>query len=140
MEIDASLLAIFGIFCLTYLILRSFLFRPLERIIDQRENTVESARTDYESALAEADAKIDAQKGLLADARTEMADYRDGLRREAEGKRQDMLATAKAEADGEVAEAQVELETVVQTERATLQERARYIAQRMVDRLLRRTA
>lgn len=140
MEIDASLLAIFGIFCLTYLILRSFLFRPLERIIDQRENRVESARVDHESAVAEADAKIDAQKGLMADARTEMAEYRDGLRREAEGKRQEMLSQAKSAADGEVAEAQAELETVVQAERATLKERAREIAQQMVDRLLRRTA
>lgn len=140
MQFDASLLVIMGIFWITYLILRSFFFRPLERIVDEREGEIEGARQLHEAALAETTASVEAERARLAQARVEAAARRDALRREAEEQRQRLLAEARAAAREQVEGAQAEIARDVETGRGTLAERARALADQMTERLLRRAS
>ena len=137
---DASLLVIMGIFWITYLILKIFLFTPIQEILRERRETVETARAEHEAAMAETEAKIDAERGRLTDARVEAAAKRDALRKEAEEQRQQVLATTREATEKKLAEAQGELSETVDRERERLKAEARTLAGRMTDKLLEKSA
>lgn len=136
MKFDASLLVIMGIFWTLYWVLRICVFKPLLAILEDRRLTIDSARAAHESALAEADAKIDAERSRLTAARVAAAQLRDRLRKEGESERQRVLAETKAQTEAEVGRAQAELEATVVRERGELEGRAKMLADRMVEKLL----
>lgn len=137
---DASLLAIVVIFWITYAILRWSLFGPVQEILRERRETVETARAEQEATTAQATEKIDAEREKLNRARVEAAAQRDELRRAAEGRRQEVLASTREETERRLDEAQAELEGVVAAERRTLESRAKVLADRMTEKLLERSA
>lgn len=137
---DASLLAIIVIFWITYWILRWSLFAPVQEILRERRETVESARAEQEEASSQTSAKIDAEREKLNRARVEGAAQRDELRRAAEARRQEVLASTRDETARRLGEAQAELETVVAAERRTLEARAEVLADRMTEKLLEKSA
>lgn len=137
---DASLLAIVVIFWITYWILRWSLFAPVQEILRERRETVETARAEQEAASAQVTEKIDAEREKLNRARVEGAAQRDELRRAAEARRQEVLASTREETERRLGEAQAELETVVAAERRTLETGARALAERMTDKLLEKSA
>lgn len=137
---DYSMLVVMVIFWIAYWLLRVFLFKPIMEILRERRETVETARAEHEEAVARTDAKIEAERERLTEARVEAAARRDGLRREAEEERQRMLAETREETERRVAKAQEELESTVESERETLEEHARHLAARMTDKLLERSA
>lgn len=137
---DASLLAIVVIFWITYAILRWSLFGPVQEILRERRETVETARAEQEATTTQATEKIDAEREKLNRARVEAAAQRDELRRAAEGRRQEVLASTREETERRLEEAQAELEGVVAAERRTLESRAKVLADRMTEKLLERSA
>ncbi|MGD2114191.1 MAG: ATP synthase F0 subunit B [Acidobacteriota bacterium] len=137
---DASLLVIMGIFWITYLILRVFLFGPVQEILRERRETIDSARAEHEAAMAKTDTKIEAERGRLNEARVEAASRRDALRREAEQERQRILAETREATDQRLAEAQEELDETVAREREGLEDRAGVLAGRMAEKLLEKSA
>lgn len=137
---DYSMLAVMVIFWITYWLLRTFVFKPVQEILRERRETMETARAEHEEAMARTDAKIEAERERLNQARVEAAAQRDRLRREAEEKRQEILAQTRDETGAKVGEAQEELEATVARERETLEERARGLAGRMTDKLLEKSA
>lgn len=137
---DASMLVIMGIFWVTYVILRIFLFAPLQEILRERRETVETARAEHEASMAQAEAKIEAERGRLTEARVEGASKRDALRREAEERRQEVLAETRRRTEAKLTEAQQELSETVERERGRLEVQARRLAGRMVDKLMEKSA
>jgi len=137
---DASLLVIMGIFWVTYWILRVFLFAPIQEILRERRETIDTARAEHEAAMEQADEKIDAERHRLTEARVEAAAKRDGFRKEAEASRQETLETTREETDRRLTEAQGELEGIVAREREVLEDKARALAGHMADKLLEKSA
>jgi|CXWL01.1.fsa_nt_gi F0F1-type ATP synthase membrane subunit b/b' len=138
MKFDASLLVIMGIFWITYWILRICLFKPVQAILEERRTTIDSARSVHEAALADANARIDAERARLTEARVAAAALRDRLRKEAEGERARLLAETKGLTEAEVGRAQAELAAAVDRERGELEGRAKMLADGMVEKLLLR--
>jgi len=137
---DASLLVILVIFWTLYLLLRWALFSPVQEILRERRETVEAARAEHEAAMAQAAAKIEAERERLNQARVEGAARRDELRHVAEARRQEVLASTREETEGRLAEAQEELERIVAGERRELEAQARVLAGRMTEKLLEKSA
>lgn len=137
---DASLLAVAVIFWITYWILRWSLFGPVQEILRERREAVETARAEQEAAAEQTSEKIDAERDKLNRARVEAAAQRDELRRAAEARRQEILASTREEAERRLAAAQAELDGIVASERKTLEAKARMLADRMTDKLLERSA
>lgn len=137
---DASLLVIVVVFWITYAILRWSLFGPVQEILRERRETVEAARAEQEAVTAQTAQKLDAERDKLNRARVEGAAERDALRRAAESRRQEILATTREETERQLAEAQEELERVVATERHALEAKARVLADRMTEKLVERSA
>lgn len=136
MKFDASLLVIMGIFWVLYWVLRINVFKPLLAILEDRRTTIDSARTAHETALAEASAKIDAERARLTAARVAASATRDRLRKDGEAERSRVLSETKAQTEAEVGRAQAELEATVGRERSELEGRAKMLADRMVEKLL----
>lgn len=137
---DASLLVIVVVFWITYLILRTSLFGPIQEILRERREEVDTARAEHEAAVAKTESKIEAERERLTEARVEAASKRDALRREAEEERQRILGETREATEKRLDEAQEELDRVVASERDGLSERARGLAGRMVDKLLEKSA
>ncbi|HLE85320.1 MAG TPA: ATP synthase F0 subunit B [Thermoanaerobaculia bacterium] len=137
---DASLLVIMVIFWITYWLLRWALFGPVLEILRERRETVETAQAEHEAALAQTEARIEAERTKLNQARVEAAARRDELRRAAEERRQAVLSTSREEAERRLATAGEELDRTVATERRTLDGRARELAGRITEKLLEKSA
>ena len=101
---------------ITFLLLRKFLFKPVRKLIDDRQNEIDElyAKAD------ESNAKADALKAEYEDKLQDAIDERDSIIREAKArgldKEEEIISEAKKEAEKIVAKAQADI--VVERERA----------------------
>jgi F-type H+-transporting ATPase subunit b len=140
MDFDLSLLAVLAVFGTTYVVLRTFFFTPVYALLRQREAEVVTAAKIHEETLAESNARLDAERARLGEARAAARASRDALRQEAQAQRASLLAAAKSEAELRLQAAERELATQVETERALLQGRVSDLAARMAEQLLGRAS
>ncbi|HVS62923.1 MAG TPA: ATP synthase F0 subunit B [Thermoanaerobaculia bacterium] len=140
MEFDASVAVIAVIFGLTYLVLRSFLFKPVLALLEDRKAEASSARAIWEETRAVTSGELEAQRARLSEARVEARARREEIRKEAQQARQDLLAEAKRQAEERLARAQAELEEAITAQRGALEESARRLSHEMTVRLLGRAS
>lgn len=86
----------FGLICF---ILMKFVFPRMEETFRARVDAIEGGIKRAEAAQAEANELLEQYRAQLAEARTEAARIRDEARADAEGIRQDVLATARQESE-----------------------------------------
>ena len=134
----AGMLAVVAIFLIAHFFLKTVFFRPLVRIMERREERVESAREIYERANAEAEEALAEEKQQLNRARRNAADHREALRKEAQERRAELLADVKKDAEAQLETVRAKLAEQVESERAALEGRSRELADEMAERLLGR--
>lgn len=140
MDFDLSLLAVLAVFGATYVVLRAFFFTPVYALLRQREAEVVTAAKIHEETLAESNARLDAERSRLGEARAAARASRDALRQEAQARRAALLSAAKDEAEKRLRAAERDLATQVEAEKAQLQGRVSELAERMADQLLGRAS
>jgi F-type H+-transporting ATPase subunit b len=130
---------IFFILVLTFIVDRGLL-RPVLGVIRKREDAIESARalarrsaTEAQVATAEFDRKTGA-------ARAEMYREMDEMRRAALGRRADIVAETRAEAEAQVADAITRLDREAAEARHTLEAEAQVLGAAAAERILGRKA
>jgi F-type H+-transporting ATPase subunit b len=130
---------IFFILVLT-LVVDRLLLRPVLGVIRRREEAIESARelarrsaTQAQAASAEFDRKT-------AAARAEMYREMDEMRRAALGRRAEIVAQTRTEAEAQVAEAISRLDTEAAVARRTLEADAQALGAAAAERILGRKA
>ena len=130
---------IFFILVLTFVVDR-LLLRPVLGVIRKREDAIESARalarrsaTEAQVATAEFDRKTGA-------ARAEMYREMDEMRRAALGRRADIVAETRAEAEAQVADAITRLDREAAEARRTLEAEAQVLGAAAAERILGRKA
>lgn len=119
-------------------ILAHFLFRPVAKIITERQAAARSALDEAEAARREAEAARDAAKAEAAKIARTRAELLEKAREEAKQERERLLAAARAEADKARAEVKAELEKKREAARAALTEEASALAADIAARLLDR--
>jgi F-type H+-transporting ATPase subunit b len=130
---------IFFILVLTFIVDRGLL-RPVLGVIRKREDAIESARalarrsaTEAQAATAEFDRKTGA-------ARAEMYREMDEMRRAALGRRADIVAETRADAEAQVADAITRLDREAAEARRTLEAEAQVLGAAVAERILGRKA
>ncbi len=130
---------IFFVLLLT-VVLDRLLFRPILRIMKQREEAIRSARqlaersaTDARAAAAEFEQKTTA-------ARAEIYRQMDDMRRAALAERSEVLARTRAEADAEIAAAGERLRADADEARRRLEAEAEALGAAAAERILGRKA
>jgi F-type H+-transporting ATPase subunit b len=135
---DLSLLAILVIFILNYLVVRKFFVKPINDVLESREQETKSAETLYEDALArfnDATAQMETQ---LHSAKREAAQVRDRFRQDAAAHRQQVVDRTGGEAKQIVADADVHLQRDVKAARESIVRESDALARLAAERILGR--
>lgn len=93
-----------------FLGIRHFLFKPVNRILEERQAAVDKSLTEAEAAKAEAEAAQTEYAEKLAAAKDEAAAMLRNATRKAQQREDEIIAQAKAEAQGIMQQNQAELE------------------------------
>jgi F-type H+-transporting ATPase subunit b len=135
---DYSLLAIMAIFIVNYLIVRAFFLKPINAILESREQETRSADELYSAAMARFNEATTQMETQLHSARKEAAAVRDRARAEAAAYRQQLVDRTQSEGKQIVAEAEQSLTSDVATARERITRDADELAKLAAQRILGR--
>lgn len=137
---DLSVLWIIVTVLVLVAVLNGFLFKPILRVMRQREGAIQSARELAKESAAKAEAAAAAVEAKIAAARGEIYREMDEQRREALEWRTVLLADTKHEAEASLARATSALKEQADRARAELAQDAGVIADAIIERVLGRRA
>ena len=104
--------ALFGLvnMLITFAILKKFLFKPVLKMIDDRQKEIDSTYEDANKAKAEAEAMRESYSAKLADANAQGDEILRQATRNAQMRQEEILRDAQAQRTMERAQEQIELE------------------------------
>jgi F-type H+-transporting ATPase subunit b len=137
---DLSVLWVIFFVLLLTVILDRLLFKPILRVMAERERAITSARELAERSASEARAASEEFERKTTDARAEVYRQMDEMRRAALKERADILSRTRADAEAEVASATAQLEAEVERARRTLTAEAEALGTAAAERILGRKA
>jgi len=120
------------------IVLDRVLFRPLLRVMREREQAIQSARELAEAAAAKAAAATAEFEARTRAARADVDRQMEAMRREALERRTELIDQTRREADAAVAEATVRIRAQAEDARARLERDAGDLADAVVERVLGR--
>jgi F-type H+-transporting ATPase subunit b len=137
---DLSVLWVIFFLMVLTVVLDKLLFRPIQRVIAQREAAARSARELAERSAREAAAATAEFEQKTTAARAEVYRQMDEVRRTALQARADLLAAARADADRELATASARLQAEADEARRRLSADAEALGAAAAERILGRKA
>jgi F-type H+-transporting ATPase subunit b len=139
-SLDLSVLWVIVFVLLLVAVLNGLIFRPLLRVMQERERAVESARDLAARAAADASAAAQQYELRTQAARAEVHREMDEVRRQAEAQRAALLAATRQDAETQLAQAKGSLAADVDAARARLGAEADELGRIIADRVLGRRA
>ena len=130
---------IFFVLLLT-LLLDRLLFKPILRVMGEREGAIRSARELAERSASEAHAATAEFQQKTTAARTEIYRQMDEMRRAATNERAEILARTRAEAEAQIADASARLAAEADEARRKLTADAEALGAAVAERILGRKA
>jgi F-type H+-transporting ATPase subunit b len=137
---DLSVFWVIGFVLLLTAVLDRLLFKPILRVIQQREGAIRSARELAERSANEARAATAELEAKTAAARAEIYRQMDEMRRAALGERAEILTRTRAEAEAEIAGAVAQLQAETEEARRRLAADAEALGAAAAERILGRKA
>jgi F-type H+-transporting ATPase subunit b len=137
---DLSVLWVIFFVLLLTVILDRLLFKPILRVMAERERAITSARELAERSASEARAASEEFERKTTAARAEVYRQMDEMRRAALTERADILSRTRADAEAEIASATAQLEAEVDRARRTLTAEAEALGTAAAERILGRKA
>ena len=120
------------------LVLNQFLFKPLRRIIDERERRTNEARAELDEARDVQNRRLDEIEQRLKEARREAYEIREAAQRVGRTRRDELMAEARRQAHLMVDEARQEIAADIETARHDLEAEAERLSQMIADRVVGR--
>ena len=130
---------IFFILVLTMVVDR-LLLRPVLGVIKKREDAIDSARALADRSAVEAKAATDEFERKTAAARAELYKEMDDMRRAALGRRAEIVAQTRAEAEAQVADATRRFDAEARDAKARLEAEAQALGAAAAEKILGRKA
>jgi F-type H+-transporting ATPase subunit b len=137
---DLSVVVVILFVLLLTIVLDRLLFKPIQRVIAEREGAIRSARELAERSAAEARAAATEFEQKTTAARAEIYRQMDEMRRVALEERAQIVAQTRAEAEAEIAAAGAKLEADAAEVRRRLAADAEALGAAAADRILGRRA
>ena len=136
---DGSLVLILLLFLLFVFVMNRLLFRPVSRILDQRQTLTVGAANDARAAARRYEMKLNEYEGTIRQARAESYKNLEAQRTVALAERQQVVDAAKQETAEEIGRAKAEIQRQSEQARATLESESRQIAENISRTILGRT-
>ena len=135
LKLDLNLLWTVVDVLILYVLLRKFLFKPIQNVLDQRQKTIEA---DIAAAqTSEADAALTTAQDKLRNVDNEAAARREAYEKQAEVEKQQLLADAQKQADEIVAAGKAAVEIERQNKLREADAQATALARSMCEKLLK---
>jgi F-type H+-transporting ATPase subunit b len=138
LSVDGSFLFVFVSVILLIFILNATLFKPLNRVIEERERLSGGRLSEARQLLARYDERLRHYEGQVRAARAEAYRYAEEQRRQELAARQEALAGVKSEVSAQIAGARREINDQSLAARADLEREARAMAARISSQILQR--
>ena len=135
---DASLFAVMAIFFVNYLVVRQFLVKPVNAVLEAREAEKKTSDQMYEQAMARYNEATATMEQQLHGAKKDAAQVREQFRAEATAHRNRVIASTQTEAKQIVSEAEQKLTSQVSEARDTIKGDSEKLARLTAERILGR--
>jgi F-type H+-transporting ATPase subunit b len=137
---DLSVFWVIAFVLLLTAVLNRLLFKPVLRVMAERERAIASARSLAEQSATQARAATAEFEQKTREARAELYRQMDEMRRAATNTRTQVIAETRAEAEAEVASASARLRAEADEARRTLAADAEALGAEVAERILGRKA
>jgi len=136
---DGSLIFVLILFLIFVFVLNRILFRPISRVLDERQTLTEGSTNEARAARRRYEAKLAEYEATIREARAEGYRRSEQERAAALEERRRLIEEAKLRAHDQIDSAKTEIERQVAEARAALESEARQIAERISRTVLGRT-
>jgi len=136
---DGSLVFVLILFLLFVFVMNRLLFRPVSRILDQRQTLTTGAANEARAAARRYENKLGEYEATIRQARAESYKKLEEGRAAALEQRRQVVEEAKQKTAEEIARAKAEIERQATQARATLEIESRQIAENISRTILGRT-
>jgi len=135
-SIDWTIIATGIVFLLTLLMLNTILFKPLLRVMDERDRLTRGTMEEAEDKRKSLSELVDTYSGRIRDARQKGYEHIDSVRKEASSRRMEMIARAREDASAEMQKVRDRVSREVELARKDLQSEVESIAESITARIL----
>ena len=139
-KLDLSVIYVLICFLIIFWVSRRTLFLPLDKVLEQRRERIDSARDYLAAAETEVSKKLAEFEARINEARGEGFTVRRRLKDEAVGKETEIIEAARAKAAQKAGEAQAEIERAVEKSKQLLATESEQIGNSIAEVLLGRRA
>lgn len=136
---DGSLVFVLILFIILVLVLNRILFRPIGRVLDERQNLTEGSANEARAARRTYEARLAEYEATIRQARAESYKRSEQERAAAAEERRHLIDEAKLYAHEEIERAKQEIAQQVVLARGALESESRQIAERISRTVLGRT-
>jgi F-type H+-transporting ATPase subunit b len=138
LSIDGSFLFVFVSIILLIFILNATLFKPINRVLEERERLSGGRLAEARQLLARYDERLRAYEEQVRAARAEAYRHAEERRRQELAARQEAVAGVKGEVAAQIAAARQEIDSQSAAARASLEREAQAMAARISSQILQR--
>ncbi len=136
LQIDPSIIVIFLIVWVLVAVLTKTVFKPVRRVVDDRDRRIRSDQEAGEEAVQEYQSHLQKIEEDIKHAKASAFSIRDSLEREAARERERMLAEVSRECRARVDRARLQLEQQVEDLKSELNKESERLAEKIEERLL----
>lgn len=136
---DGSLVFVLILFLILVFVLNRILFRPIGRVLDERQTLTEGAANEARAARRSYESRLADYEATIRQARAESYKRSEQERAVAVAERRHLIDQAKLAAHEQIERAKQEIEHQVVQARAALESESRQIAERISRTVLGRT-
>ena len=136
---DGSLIFVLVLFLIFVFVLNRILFKPIGRVLDERETLTEGARTEARAATRRYQTELADYEARIRQARAESYKRLEQQRAAALEERRQLIEQAKADANDQIEQAKQQIAEQAAGARAALEVESRQIAAQISRSVLGRT-
>ncbi|HEY0789365.1 MAG TPA: ATP synthase F0 subunit B [Thermoanaerobaculia bacterium] len=135
---DWSLLAIMAIFIANYFVVRHFFLRPVNRLLIDRKQEIQSSEALFEESMTRFGEATSEMEARLAEARKKGAEVREARRAEAAAQRSQLLGATRTSAEQMTSQAETELRAETASARERIVRESEALARLAAEKILGR--
>lgn len=137
-ELNVTLLfQVIGFFVL-YLILNTFLYKPVTKLLEERDKNITGAKREAELLEAELQKKLLAYENRLNDTKAKAQEERLRLRQEGLDNEKELLESARKNSLDSIQQSKIKLEKDIQSTISRLKEESKAISKDIAEKILER--
>jgi F-type H+-transporting ATPase subunit b len=136
---NITIVIVFGLFIIFAFILNQILFKPIGKVLDERESQTEGAAAEARAAARQYQSRLANYEETIRQARAESYRKIEEQRKAALDERQQLIEAARAQADAEIAKGRQQIGKEAAAARTQLESEARQIAEQISRTILGRT-